>query len=214
MRTSPTAPNEEPSGIPQAIQQRPIMLAHSLRALCRTANPHRALSTTAPRLVSSQPSYSFNFLPANSLDPKPARSKGITEIRGPYYAPVTNTYLDELLSDWGEYVDGVKFAGGAFTLMPDDRLRGLIDTCHKHGALPPVLFRTLLLTSCRLLRQHGRLHRARPLRVQRKQGHDIQVPHRVQERRVRSLLFHLRAPLTRAQIRRPRDLLRLPLDPD
>ena len=25
-----------------------------------------------------------------------------------YYSPVTHTYLDELLSDWGEFVDGVK----------------------------------------------------------------------------------------------------------
>ena len=50
----------------------------------------------------------FPFLPANQLPTKPNRKKGITEIRGPYYAPVTRTYLDELLSDWGEYVDGVK----------------------------------------------------------------------------------------------------------
>lgn len=51
----------------------------------------------------------FPFLPVNQLPAKPNRKKGITEIRGPYYAPVTRTYLDELLSDWGEYVDGVKY---------------------------------------------------------------------------------------------------------
>ena len=77
----------------------------------------------------------FSFLPANSLEPKSSSTKGLSEIRGPYYAPVTITYLDELLSDWGEYVDGIKFAGGAFSLMPEDRLRGLIDTAHKHGKL-------------------------------------------------------------------------------
>lgn len=74
----------------------------------------------------------FSFLPANKLPSKP-RTSGLTEIRGPYYAPVTNTYLDELLSDWGEYVDGVKFAGGAFSLMPEGRLRALIETAHKHN---------------------------------------------------------------------------------
>jgi len=60
--------------------------------------------------------------------------RGLTEIRGSYYNPVTHTYLNELLSDWGEFVDGVKFAGGAFTLMPQDRLRKLIDMIHSHGS--------------------------------------------------------------------------------
>ncbi|KAH7880093.1 hypothetical protein F5879DRAFT_811755 [Lentinula edodes] len=73
----------------------------------------------------------YNFLSSNYLPPKP-RDHGLTEIRGPYYYPVTKTYLDELLSDWGEFVDGVKFAGGAFSLMPEERLRGLIETAHKH----------------------------------------------------------------------------------
>ncbi|EIM83466.1 2R-phospho-3-sulfolactate synthase [Stereum hirsutum FP-91666 SS1] len=74
----------------------------------------------------------FPFLPANTLAQKPNRTKGLTEIRGPYYYPVTKTYLDELLSDYGEYVDGVKWAGGSFSLLPEDRLRALIDTAHKH----------------------------------------------------------------------------------
>ncbi len=91
----------------------------------------RLLSTTTP--LHTKHALPFSFLPSNTLDPKPSRSKGLTEIRGPYYAPVTDTYLDELLSDWGEYVDGVKFAGGAFSLMPEDRLKKLIDTCHKHS---------------------------------------------------------------------------------
>ena len=85
-------------------------------------------STSTTRTIK----YPFSFLPANSLSPKP-RKIGLTEIRGPYYAPVTQTYLDELLSDWGEYVDGIKFAGGAFSLMPRERLQGLIDVAHKHG---------------------------------------------------------------------------------
>ena len=93
----------------------------------------RALHSTAR--LANQKEHPFSFLPANSLEPKAARTKGLTEIRGPYYAPVTKTYLDELLSDWGEYVDGIKFAGGAFSLMPEERLRGLIDTAHKHGKL-------------------------------------------------------------------------------
>jgi len=106
------------------------MLAQTLlrRTVPCIRRTHRGLSTTAPRLTSLP----YSFLPANSLDPKP-RTKGLTEIRGPYYAPVTKTYLDELLSDWGDYVDGIKFAGGAFSLMPEERLKGLIETAHKHN---------------------------------------------------------------------------------
>ena len=106
----------------------------------------RALHSTASLANSSSSSSSthpFSFLPANSLEPKATRTKGLTEIRGPYYAPVTQTYLDELLTDWGEYVDGIKFAGGAFSLMPEDRLRALIETAHKHGKLNIVFARSV-----------------------------------------------------------------------
>ncbi|CAF1238389.1 unnamed protein product [Adineta steineri] len=81
----------------------------------------------------SKQSSAFPYLPTNKLPSKPNRKKGITEIRGPYYFPVTRTYLDELLQDWGEYVDGIKFAGGSFSLMPENRLRDLIDIAHKHN---------------------------------------------------------------------------------
>ncbi|KAL6300623.1 coma-domain-containing protein [Sparassis latifolia] len=108
------------------------LLSTSARRALHSTCATRALSTKAARASSSVPKYPFAFLPANSLHPKPGRTKGLTEIRGPYYAPVTKTYLDELLSDWGGYVDGIKFAGGSFSLMPEDRLRALIDTAHKH----------------------------------------------------------------------------------
>lgn len=110
----------------------PSLSRTSIRPLSSAA---RQLSTSARRLESSpygSPT-AFPFLPANTLAQKPNRTKGLTEIRGPYYYPVTKTYLDELLSDYGEYVDGVKWAGGSFSLLPEDRLRALIDTAHKHG---------------------------------------------------------------------------------
>ena len=109
----------------------------SFRACLSTASLRTRTRTLATTSVAhkhhSHANLPFSFLPANALDPKHERQKGLTEIRGPYYAPVTKTYLDELLSDWGEYVDGVKFAGGAFSLMPEERLRGLIETAHKHS---------------------------------------------------------------------------------
>jgi hypothetical protein len=91
----------------------------------------RALSNTPPN-HGKPGTADFTFLPNNSLPSKP-RQTCLTEIRGPYYAPVTQTYLDELLEDWGEYVDGVKFAGGSFSLMPPQRLKELIEVAHKHG---------------------------------------------------------------------------------
>ncbi|KAL1757943.1 hypothetical protein FB107DRAFT_208310 [Schizophyllum commune] len=94
----------------------------------------RAPATSTSQTSTSSPTKAtapFAFLPSNTLPAKP-RERGLTEIRGPYYAPVTATYLDELLSDWGEYVDGVKFAGGSFTLMPPERLSKLIEVAHKH----------------------------------------------------------------------------------
>jgi phosphosulfolactate synthase (CoM biosynthesis protein A) len=73
----------------------------------------------------------FTFLRRNRRQPKP-RSRGLTEIRGPYYSPTGRHYLEDLLEAWGEYVDSLKFAGGSFTLMPEEALRAIIDVCHAH----------------------------------------------------------------------------------
>ena len=74
----------------------------------------------------------FAFLPLNERPPKP-RSRGVTEIRGPYYAPVGRRYLDDLLETMGAYVDTLKYAGGSFALMPRDSVRTLNELCHEHN---------------------------------------------------------------------------------
>ncbi len=166
----------------QHVRPRPISAARALHSTASLANSNSNSS-------SSSSTHPFSFLPANALEPKAKRTRGLTEIRGPYYAPVTKTYLDELLKDWGEYVDGVKFAGGAFSLMPEDRLRALIETAHKHGKQDSRLI-TLETCSCcpRLLREHRRIHRACPLCIRWRQVRGIQVPDNVQELGVR---YHL-----------------------
>ena len=73
----------------------------------------------------------FAFLPMNERPHKP-RSRGVTEIRGPYYAPVGRSYLADLLEAMGAYVDTLKYAGGSFTLMPRDAVRALNELCHEH----------------------------------------------------------------------------------
>ena len=74
------------------------------------------------------------FLRVNERPPKP-RSRGLTEIRGPYYTPMGKRYLQDVLETMGAYVDILKFAGGSFALMPQKAVRELIDLCHAHGVL-------------------------------------------------------------------------------
>jgi phosphosulfolactate synthase (CoM biosynthesis protein A) len=74
----------------------------------------------------------FAFLRLNERPPKP-RTRGVTEIRGPYYTPVGRRYLEDLLETMGAYVDTLKYAGGSFALMPRKAVRALNDVCHEHA---------------------------------------------------------------------------------
>jgi phosphosulfolactate synthase (CoM biosynthesis protein A) len=73
----------------------------------------------------------FEFLPLNERPAKP-RSRGVTEIRGPYYTPVGRRYLEDLFETMGAYVDTLKYAGGSFALMPRAAVRALNEVCHEH----------------------------------------------------------------------------------
>ena len=81
-----------------------------------------------------QPGRSFPFLLINEHEGKP-RKRGLTEIRGPYYSVVGRRYLEDLFEIMSAYVDSLKFAGGSFTLMPEQAVRDLIELCHKHDVL-------------------------------------------------------------------------------
>jgi phosphosulfolactate synthase (CoM biosynthesis protein A) len=76
----------------------------------------------------------FDFLRMNEREGKP-RSRGVTEIRGAYYSAMGKRYLSDVLETMGEYVDSLKFAGGSFTLMPDEALKGIIETAHAHDVM-------------------------------------------------------------------------------
>jgi phosphosulfolactate synthase (CoM biosynthesis protein A) len=73
----------------------------------------------------------FNKIPLNDREKKPRRL-GITEIRGPYYSVMGPRYLSDVLDTMGEYVDGLKFAGGSFALMPRNEVKKMIDIAHDH----------------------------------------------------------------------------------
>src|ERR1043166_7821199 len=85
-------------------------------------------------MKSKQAGRSFRFLQVNEHEAKP-RKRGLTEIRGPYYSIVGQRYLEDLFETMGAYVDSLKFAGGSFSLMPEQAVRDIIDLCHKHKVL-------------------------------------------------------------------------------
>jgi len=76
----------------------------------------------------------FGFLKMNDRPPKP-RTRGVTEIRGPYYTPMGKHYLKDILETMAVYVDSLKFAGGSFSLMPSEAVREIINLCHDHNVL-------------------------------------------------------------------------------
>src|SRR5437899_5867201 len=76
----------------------------------------------------------FPFVKVNDRQAKP-RSRGVTEIRGPYYTPLGKHYLQDVLQTMGKYVDALKFAGESFALMPRDAVKELIDLCDAHEVL-------------------------------------------------------------------------------
>lgn len=73
----------------------------------------------------------FAFLKVNERQPKP-RTRGVTEIRGPYYTPMGKRYLQDILETMSLYIDTLKFAGGSFSLMPRQVVKELIDLCHAY----------------------------------------------------------------------------------
>jgi phosphosulfolactate synthase (CoM biosynthesis protein A) len=76
----------------------------------------------------------FDFIRVNERESKP-RTRGITEIRGPYYTPMGKRYLEDVLETMGAYVDSLKFAGGSFALMTKRILKDLIDLAHRYDVL-------------------------------------------------------------------------------
>jgi phosphosulfolactate synthase (CoM biosynthesis protein A) len=73
----------------------------------------------------------FEFIHTNKREGKP-RTRGLTEIRGPYYTPLGKRYLEDIFETVGAYVDSLKFAGGSFALMPREALKEIIDLAHRY----------------------------------------------------------------------------------
>lgn len=75
----------------------------------------------------------FNFVPRAFRPAKP-RSFGITEIRAPYYSTFGTRHLQDVFDVAGNWVDGIKWAGGSFALVPPDQVRAFSDIAHANNA--------------------------------------------------------------------------------
>lgn len=75
----------------------------------------------------------FDFIP-RAYRPRKPRAFGLTEIRGPYYSTYGTRHLADVLEVAGQWVDGVKWAGGSFALLPREQVRAFSDLVHEHNA--------------------------------------------------------------------------------
>lgn len=73
----------------------------------------------------------MSFIPRASRSSKP-RKIGLTEIRGPYYSAYGRRHLEDVIETVGTHVDGVKYAGGSFALMPAEAVRAINEIAHRH----------------------------------------------------------------------------------
>ncbi|WGR93955.1 phosphosulfolactate synthase [Bradyrhizobium sp. ISRA435] len=73
----------------------------------------------------------FPFIPRAARSSKP-RKIGLTEIRGPYYSAYGPRHLADLLETVGFWIDGLKFAGGSFALMPPAAVKSINKLAHDH----------------------------------------------------------------------------------
>lgn len=76
---------------------------------------------------------SFNFVPRAYRPSKP-RSFGMTEIRAPYYNTFGTRHLQDVFDVAGQWVDGIKWAGGSFSLVPPEQVRAFSDIAHDNDA--------------------------------------------------------------------------------
>src|SRR5438552_3755814 len=74
----------------------------------------------------------FDFVDLKKLPPKP-RKTGLIEIRGPYYEAFCVEQFRDLLSTWGYYIDGFKFAGGVQSLLEAKVVKSFTDLAHQHN---------------------------------------------------------------------------------
>ena len=90
------------------------------------------MSPKTPSKTWHEQERAFGWVKRNERQGKP-RTKGLTEIRGPYYSVVGPRYLEVVLETAGDYIDSLKFAAGSFSVIPKKSLTQLLDLAHSYG---------------------------------------------------------------------------------
>ncbi|KAG8385686.1 hypothetical protein BUALT_Bualt03G0070900 [Buddleja alternifolia] len=65
--------------------------------------------------------------------PEKPRRYGVTEMRGPHYSLFSQNLLQDVFESMGQFVDGLKFAGGSHSLMPKSYIKEVTSMAHKHN---------------------------------------------------------------------------------
>ncbi|CAK9858434.1 unnamed protein product [Sphagnum jensenii] len=73
----------------------------------------------------------FYFRGLNGWPQRP-RIRGMTEVRGPFSSLMAPSNLQDVLETMGQFMDGLRFSGGSFSLMPHDIVRQLTRMAHNH----------------------------------------------------------------------------------
>jgi phosphosulfolactate synthase (CoM biosynthesis protein A) len=71
------------------------------------------------------------FLTLNGRQDKP-RTRGITEIRGPYYSMLGPHQLEDILEVGGPYIDWFKIPAPSLALLSSRCMRSFLDISHRH----------------------------------------------------------------------------------
>lgn len=97
------------------------------------------------------------FIRSNPRTPKP-RLHGVTEVRGPYYSAYGKRHLQDLMDTMGHHIDGLKFAGGSFSLFPEKAVREMIDIAHENEVYVSTVGSFILDYNHLLILVSGRIH--------------------------------------------------------
>ncbi|XP_008813774.1 protein HEAT-STRESS-ASSOCIATED 32 [Phoenix dactylifera] len=65
--------------------------------------------------------------------PEKPRRFGLTEMRSPDYSLMGHHALQDVLESMGQFVDGLKFSGGAHSLMPEAFIKEITNLAHRHN---------------------------------------------------------------------------------
>ena len=75
----------------------------------------------------------FNFVPRAWRPAKPRRA-GMTEIRAPHYWAYGTRHMQDVFDVAGPWIDGIKWAGGSFALLPPEQIKAINQIAHDNDA--------------------------------------------------------------------------------